>query len=88
MAAIAPNNIEDIDKKIIIICHWSIKFKNGIYKNLIKTVSAAIFGTIVKNKVTVVGEPSYTSGAHIWKGTAEILNAKPTNIKTMPKVKM
>ena len=23
----------------------------------------------------------------MWKGTAEILNAKPTNIKTIPKVK-
>jgi hypothetical protein len=40
----------------------------------------------VKNKVTVVGDPSYTSGAHIWNGTAEILNAKPTKIKTIPKV--
>jgi hypothetical protein len=30
---------------------------------------------------------SYTSGAHIWNGTAEILNAKPTKINTIPKVK-
>ena len=29
------------------------------------TVSAATFGTIAKNNVTDVGEPSYTSGAHI-----------------------
>ena len=29
-----------------------------IYKNLINTVKAAIFGTIVKNKVTDVGDPS------------------------------
>ena len=39
--------------------------KNGVYKNLINTVKAAIFGTIEKNNVTVVGDPSYTSGAHI-----------------------
>ena len=58
IAAMAPNNIDAIDKKIMIICHWSIKFKKGTYKNLIKTVRAAIFGTIVKNKVTDVGEPS------------------------------
>ena len=50
-------------------------------------VNAAILGTIVKNNVTDVGEPSYTSGAHIWKGTADILNAKPTKIKTIPKVR-
>ena len=60
---------------------------NGTYKNLIKTVKAATFGSIAKNKVTEVGDPWYTSGAHMWKGTAEILNAKPTKIKTMPKVK-
>ena len=50
--------IEAIDRKIIIICHWSIKFRKGTYKNLINTVRAATFGTIVKNKVTVVGDPS------------------------------
>ena len=51
------------------------------------TVRAATFGTIAKNNVTAVGEPSYTSGAHIWNGTADILNAKPTSIKTIPNVK-
>ena len=54
-----------IDKKIIIGCHWSIMFINGTYKNLINTVKAAILGTTEKNNVTGVGEPSYTSGAHI-----------------------
>ena len=87
IAATAPNNIEAIDKKIKIVCHSSIKFKKGTYKNLIKTDKAAILGTIVKNNVTEVGDPSYTSGAHIWNGTAEILNAKPTSMKTMPNVK-
>ena len=62
-------------------------FKKGKYKNLIKTVSAAILGTMAKNNVTDVGEPSYTSGAHIWKGTTGILNAKPTRININPKVK-
>src|SRR6056300_1195616 len=86
IAAIAPKSIEAIDKKIKIICHCSINSKKGIYKNLINTVKAAIFGTIVKNSVTVVGEPSYTSGAHIGNVTAEILKAKPTKINTIPKV--
>ena len=30
-----------------------------------------------------VGDPSYTSGVHIWKGTAEILKARPTRINTI-----
>ena len=58
IAAIAPKSIEAIERKINIICHWSIKFKKGTYKNLINTVNAATFGTIVKNKVTEVGDPS------------------------------
>lgn len=43
-----------------------------------------ILGNIVKNAVTDEGEPSYTSGDHIWNGTilnlkqiAEKINKKP-----------
>ena len=32
IAATAPKTIDAIDKKTIIICHWSIKFTKGIYK--------------------------------------------------------
>ncbi len=31
-----------------------------------------------------VGEPSYTSGVHMWNGTAEILKAIPASTKTRP----
>ena len=86
MAATDPNIIEATHKNTTINCHWSIKFKNGIYKNLINTVKAATLGKAAKNNVTEVGEPWYTSGAHIWKGTAEILKAKPTIINTRPKI--
>jgi hypothetical protein len=30
--------------------------------------------------VTIVGDPSYTSGAHIWNGAAANLNNKAINI--------
>src|SRR5210317_664279 len=82
----APKIIEAIDKKINMGCHCSIMLTKGTYKNLINTVSAATFGTSAKNNVTAVGEPSYTSGAHIWNGTADILKANPTKINTIPKV--
>ena len=36
-----------MDKNTKIICHCSIKFKKGTNKNLIKTVMAAILGTII-----------------------------------------
>ena len=32
--------------------------------------------------VTGVGAPSYTSGAQLWKGTAEILKPKPVTTST------
>ena len=39
---------------------------------------AAAFTPVAMNAVTGVGAPSYTSGAHMWKGTAATLNPKPT----------
>ena len=34
--------------------------------------------------VTVVGAPSYTSGAHMWKGTLATLKPKPTSSRAAP----
>src|SRR5581483_5052757 len=39
-----------------------------------------------RNAVIGVGAPSYVSGAQVWNGTAEILNAKPTRQNTIPNV--
>ena len=57
MAATAPNIIEAIEINTIIVCHWSFILAKGVYKNLMNTESAAIFGSIAKNNVTDVGEP-------------------------------
>ena len=46
---------------------------------------AATLGAVAKKAVTGVGEPSYTSGVHMWKGTAETLKARPTSRNTRPK---
>src|ERR1035438_2687071 len=37
----------------------------------------AAFDATERYAVTVVGAPSYASGAHMWKGTAEILKSSP-----------
>src|SRR6266550_5378212 len=37
----------------------------------------AAFDPTDRNAVTGVGAPSYTSGAHMWNGTAAILNPTP-----------
>src|ERR1700724_1526595 len=40
----------------------------------------AAFDATDRYAVTVVGAPSYASGAHMWNGTAEILNSNPTAV--------
>src|SRR3977135_2061721 len=47
-----------------------------------------VFDDTDKNAVIGVGAPSYVSGAHVWNGTADTLNAKPTTENTMPSVTM
>src|SRR5262245_35516925 len=39
-----------------------------------------------KNAVTGVGAPSYTSGAHMWKGTAAILNPTPATTRITARI--
>src|SRR5579862_5167785 len=41
--------------------------------------NAAAFTPVDMNPVTAGGAPSYASGVHMWNGTAETLNAKPTS---------
>ena len=50
------------------------------------TTIPAILGTTEKKLVIEVGEPWYTSGVHMWKGTAETLKANPTSTKTIPNI--
>ena len=40
---------------------------------------AAAFTPAAMNAVTGVGAPSYTSGVHMWNGTAATLKAKPAD---------
>src|SRR5262245_37109585 len=46
--------------------------------------NAAAFTPTAMNPVTGVGAPSYTSGAHMWNGTAATLNPNPTTTNTNP----
>src|SRR5215469_11409167 len=44
--------------------------------------NAAALTPVDMNPVTAGGAPSYASGVHMWNGTADTLNAKPT--KSIP----
>src|SRR5215471_3110286 len=47
-----------------------------------KAANAAALTPVDMNPVTAGGAPSYASGVHMWNGTADTLNAKPT--KSIP----
>ena len=51
-----------------------------------RMLKPAILLAVERYSVTGVGAPSYTSGAHMWKGTAAILKLKPATTSTSPKM--
>src|ERR1700722_12843868 len=53
---------------------------NPVMNTRRRTANAAALGPVERNAATGAGAPWYTSGAQDWKGTAEILKAKPTKI--------
>ena len=49
-----------------------------------KTLNPAAFDPADIKAVTGVGAPSYTSGVHIWNGTADTLKPNPINNSPIP----
>lgn len=54
-------------------------------ENSSKKTKIEILGITVNQVVTIVGTPSYTSGAQLWNGAAATLNRNPTPIISAPK---
>src|ERR1700685_3007251 len=84
IAANEPSSIEAIDTKTTICCHCVVIPGNATTAARTNMAIAATFTAEAKNAVTGVGAPWYTSGVHIWKGTADTLKQKPAQRKTMP----
>src|SRR5580658_4200517 len=49
-----------------------------------RAANAPALATADMNPVTGVGAPWYTSGVHMWNGTAATLKANPTSIRVTP----
>ncbi len=49
-----------------------------------RAANAAALTAVAMNPVTGVGAPSYTSGVHMWNGTAATLKPKPISSRAMP----
>src|SRR6266849_7255130 len=60
--------------------HRSAIGPNAARNTRSRMANAAALGPTEKKPEIGAGAPWYTSGAHIWKGAAEILNPKPTNM--------
>ena len=60
--------------------------KNPTTTRFISATKPAAFEATARNAVTGVGAPSYVSGAQVWKGNAETLNAKPIITNITPRV--
>ena len=52
-----------------------------------RSAKAASFDAVPMNTVTHVGDPSYTSGIHMWNGTAPSLNPTPTIMNAIPNMR-
>src|SRR5215468_11299766 len=86
MAAKDPSAMEAMATKTRICCHWLVMPGNEEMVARTNMAMAATFGAAAKKAVIGVGAPSYTSGVHIWNGTADTLKQKPANRNTMPKM--
>jgi len=65
--------------------HSSSKEEKVVLNILIANANPAVFEPTDKKATTGVGDPSYTSGVHWWKGTAAILNATVDKTNTRAK---
>ena len=84
MAAKAPSAIEAMATKTTICCHWAKILGKATIVVRTNMAMPATLGAAAKNAVIGVGAPSYTSGVHMWNGTAETLKQKPANRNTSP----
>ena len=79
-----PINMDSKGHIAMIKPHESMKSWRVSSGSLDNNAIVAIFGVIAKYAVTDVGAPSYTSGVHIWNGTALILKRRATGMNGKP----
>ena len=84
IAAMDPRNIEITASSARICCQSPTAPPNASCTTRANSPIAATLGAVAKNAVTGVGDPSYTSGVHMWNGAADTLNARPAIRKTRP----
>jgi hypothetical protein len=79
--------MEATETKLTISCHCPVMPGNATIAVRTNMAMPATLTAAAKKAVTGVGAPSYTSGVHIWNGTADTLKQKPANRNTRPKIR-
>src|SRR5213080_1536337 len=64
--------------------HWSRRLGKVARKMRSSAANPAALAAAAMNPVAGVGEPWYTSGVHVWNGTAATLKPSPTRRSAMP----
>ena len=84
IAVILPRIIDAAARRAIISLTRPPRKSNVRMNTVMNAAKAAAFTPVDINAVTVVGAPSYTSGTHMWNGTAPTLNANPIMSRPAP----
>src|SRR6185295_19605088 len=86
MATMLPNTIDNTASGASISCQVLPTLPMPCASRRNAKANEAILGTVDRNSVTPVGAPEYTSGTHMWNGTAPNLNAIATTMNTRPRI--
>src|SRR5213075_2521353 len=78
-----PSNVATARAKMY-GCQSILLSANATTNTRNRPANAAAFTADAMNATTGVGDPWYTSGVHVWNGTAAILNPKPTSSRPNP----
>src|SRR5262245_52157458 len=83
-AAMLPNSSDSTARTHTIGRQSSRYCGKATVKSRSSAANAAALVAAAMNAVTGVGAPWYTSGVHMWNGTAETLNPRPTMSSPSP----
>ena len=84
MAVMLPTPIDNTASTASMPAQWIIIGCNASTRIRITKAKAASLGAVPMNMVIAVGAPWYTSGTHMWNGTAPSLKARPATRKARP----
>src|ERR1700676_4756626 len=88
IAITLPTIIDSSERTINIPCQSKASAASEPTRIRVMNANAANSGALPMKMVIAVGAPWYTSGTHMWYGTAPSLNAIAETTNTNPKIRM